>query len=66
MPTQLQELEARLAACCKDIEATDETSMRALRTAERVRAAVGKQRRDMMARLEELHLRVEELERQRR
>lgn len=66
VPTQLQDLEARIASCCKDIEATDETSMRALRMAERIRAAQGAQRRDMLSRLEELRIRVEELERRRR
>jgi hypothetical protein len=60
------ELRKQIAACCKDIEATDETAMRALRMAERIRAAQGQQRRDMMARLRELEIRVEAIERQRR
>ncbi len=66
MAKELEELRLQIAACCKDIEATDATSMRALRMAERIRAAQGQQRRDMMSRLEELRLRVEAIERQRR
>lgn len=66
MPTQLQELSMQVARCCKDIEEIDQVAIRAQRMAERIRAAVGQQRRDMMARLEELRLRVEELERRRR
>jgi hypothetical protein len=61
-----EELRLQIAACCKDAEETSEVSMKALRLAERIRRAQGQQRRDMMARLKELRLRVEDLERQRR
>lgn len=66
MAKAYDELRLQIAACCKDIEAIDETALRALRMSERVRAAQGMHRRDVMARLKELRKRVEDLERQRR
>lgn len=64
--TPYDELRRVISKCCAEVASADETALRALRMAERIRQMVGAHRRDAITRLQELLLRVEEIERQRR